>query len=53
VQMGYCLKFFKTHLAIAITTQNVKTINVRLFGNAPNQHLKISDNTLLSIRMFQ
>ena len=35
VQMGYCLKFFKTYLAIAITTQNVKTINVRLFGNAP------------------
>jgi len=34
VQMGYCLKFFKTYLPFAIIIQNVKTINVRLFGNA-------------------
>jgi len=33
---GIWFKNFKTYLAIAITTQNVKTINVRLFGNAPS-----------------
>ena len=45
MQMGYCLTFFKTYLPFAITIQNVKTINVRLFGNAPdalkNANLKI------------